>query len=197
MRIGSGPDRALGIGQSLGGVSGADQQRGVVNKDGGIVWLEAEGAFEVLFRLGDVAVFELEFPSDEVGGRAQHWVAFGFEAGENVGVDFAFLDDPGDQVALTGEAVGGSEGGEIRDVRSTGGGMTRHTAGIDMVHDRLGNCVGIVADVVFEVAAGFADVIGQNGAAIFQVNGVRPRTSEGRRHRYKEDGDTQPHSGAF
>ncbi len=68
--------------------------------------------------------------------------------------------------------------------------MSRHASGIDVIYCRLGDCVGIVPDVVFVVATVFANVIRDNRATIFQVDGVSPCTREGRRHRYKEDGDT-------
>jgi hypothetical protein len=42
----------------------------------------------------------------------------------------------------------------------------------------------------------FTDVIGYDGAAIFQMDGVSPRAGKSK-HPYKEDNDTQPHSGAF
>ncbi len=136
-RIGRGAHGALGIGQSLGGISGTDQQRGVVDKDGGIVRLEAEGALEILSGLGDVAVFEFKFPGDEIGGRAQLGIAFAFQAGENVEVDLAFLDDPGDEIALIRKAVGGSKGGKVGDLRSRRG-MSRHTASVHVIYEDLG-----------------------------------------------------------
>ena len=173
-RIGCSPHGALGIGQRLGCVSGADQQRGVIDKDGGIVRLEAEGALEILPRLSDVAVFEFKFSGDEVGRRAQLGIALAFQAGENVGIDLAFLDDLADEIALVGKAVGGSKGREIADLGGCRCDMSGHAAGIDVIYGRLGDRVGIVADVVFVVIAVFADVIGDDGAAIFQMDGVGP-----------------------
>ena len=68
--------------------------------------------------------------------------------------------------------------------------MSRHTSGIHVIYCRSGDCVRIVSDVVFIMATVFADVIGDNRTTILQVDGVSPCTREGRRHRYKEDGDT-------
>ena len=75
--------------------------------------------------------------------------------------------------------------------------MSWHAAGINVIYGRLGNRVGVVADIVFVMIAVFADVVGHDGAAILQMDRVRPRTGRRQRHSYKEDGDTQPHSGAF
>ncbi len=72
---------ALGIGQRLGGAPGADQQRGVINKDCRIIRLKAEGVLEVLPGLGNVAVLKFKLSSDEIGGRAQLGVALAFQAG--------------------------------------------------------------------------------------------------------------------
>src|SRR5579864_8164594 len=48
--------------------------------------------------------------------------------------------------------------------------------GIHVIDDRFGYRVRVVADVVFVMIAAFADVIGYDGAAVFQVN----RVSRGR-----------------
>ena len=112
---------ALGVGQRrLGGVSGADQQRSVINKDGGIVGLEAESALEILPRLRDVAVFEFKFARDKIGGGStsvRRCLCF-LRLAESVWAStLAFLDDFGDQIAFVGQTVGGSEGrGKVTDL---------------------------------------------------------------------------------
>ena len=85
----------------------------VINKDRGIFRLEAESAIEILPRLGDVAVVEFEFSGDEISSGAEFRIAFVFQTGERVRIDFAFLDDLADEIAFVGEAVGGRKGREI------------------------------------------------------------------------------------
>jgi hypothetical protein len=43
----------------------------------------------------------------------------------------------------------------------------------------------------------FPDVIDEDAASVLKMDGVCPRTVLGKSHCYKEDNDTQPHSGAF
>jgi hypothetical protein len=52
--------------------------------------------------------------------------------------------------------------------------MSRHTTGIDVIDGGLRDSVRIVADIVLEVIVSFADAIGYDGAAIFQVDRVSP-----------------------
>ena len=54
-------------------------------------------------------MFEFKFSGDEIRGCAQFGIAFAFQAGENVGVNLAFLDDLGDEIALVRKAVGGQK----------------------------------------------------------------------------------------
>src|ERR1700722_302905 len=90
---GIGADGVLGVGQRLGAVARANQQRGVIDQDGRVLGLEAQCAFEIAPGLGDVAVFEFKLSRDEIGGRTDLGIAFGFQSGEHVGVNPALLDD--------------------------------------------------------------------------------------------------------
>ena len=154
--------------------------------------------------LRDVAVFELEFAGDKIGGRAQLGIALGFESGQNILVHFAFFDDLGDQIALVGKAIGGSKGGKIADFGGSRCGTSGHASSIDVIDGRFWNRIGIVADVVFVMIAIFADAVRYDGAAVFQMDGVRRRTGEDQRPRQGElahdsanKDDTETHSGAF
>ena len=72
----------------------------------------------------------------------------------------------------------------------------RHTTFFDVVHDGLRDRVRVVTDVVFVMIAVLANMVGQDATTILQMDGVSPSTV-GKNHCYKEDDDTQPHSGAF
>src|SRR3954451_3796951 len=58
-----------GVGKSLLRITRAHQERCVVIKYGGIVRLEAESGIEISAGLTQVAVLELLFSRDEIGGR--------------------------------------------------------------------------------------------------------------------------------
>ncbi len=81
--------------------------------------------------------------------------------------------------------------------------MNGNAPGIYVVDAGFGDGVGVVADIVFKVIAVFANVVGYDGAAIFQMDGVSPRSAWSKHPKkqelpYKEEGsDTQAHSGAF
>jgi hypothetical protein len=98
------------------------------------------------------------------------------------------------------EAVRGGECGQVADSlcgatgrRKVGG----HATGIDMVYKRFRNRVGIIAHVVLVVTSALADMVSQDGSAVFQMNGISPRGGRHERDRYQDDSDTYTHSGAF
>ena len=66
-----------------------------------------------------------------------------------------------------------------------------------MIYQGLGYGVGIVTDVVLVVITVFADLVGQDFAAIFQVNGVRLGTNRGENRPYNEDEDMCVYLGVF
>ena len=65
-----------------------------------------------------------------------------------------------------------------------------------MIDGRFGYGVGVVADVVFVMIAVFANLIGHDGAAILQMDGISRRVCKGEKPYNsempykKEDGDT-------
>ena len=56
--------------------------------------------------------------------------------------------------------------------------MNWDAPGIYVVDAGFGDGVGVVADVVFKVSAVFANVVGYDGAAILQMDGVSPRSAK-------------------
>jgi len=52
---------------------------------------------------------EVKFSGDEIGG-ARLGTTLGLESREGIGIDFAFLNDPADEVAFMGQAVGQDDG---------------------------------------------------------------------------------------
>src|SRR5208337_4204277 len=122
--------------------------------------------------------------------RAQLGVALTFQTGQHVRVNLAFLDNLDENRTFVVETVSGRESGKVGDLGGRRSAVRGHTAGIDVVHQRLGDSVRIVAHIVFVVAAVFADVIGDNGAAVFQMDGVGQRANAGAHQPYEEDGDT-------
>ena len=73
----------------------------------------------------------------------------------------------------------------------------RETTRFYMVHRGPGDPVRVVPNFVLVTVAVFADMIRENLAAIFQMNGVRPNASPSLRQTENQKSDTQPHSGAF
>src|SRR5207245_9955531 len=60
-------------------------------------------------------------------------------------------------------------------------GARRRAAGVYMIDRSLGNGVSVVADLVLDVPVSLADAVGQNRAAILQMNGFgRGRQPAGR-----------------
>ena len=55
------------------------------------------------------------FPAMKSAVALNSAIAFAFQAGESVGIDLAFFDDLGDEIAFVGQAVGGSEGWKVGD----------------------------------------------------------------------------------
>ncbi len=80
-RIGRDANGMLGVRQGLRGIAGSNQDSGVISKDGGVVGLETQSTLKVLARVGNVAVFELKFSGNEIGGCAERGVSFAFQAG--------------------------------------------------------------------------------------------------------------------
>ena len=111
-----GANGSLGIRECLIGVAGADQNRSVISKDGRAIGLETKSALEILAGADDVAMLEFELAGNEVGGRAQLWATFRFEAGKSILVDFPAAHDSSGQIALIGQAVCGNEGGKIGEL---------------------------------------------------------------------------------
>ena len=147
-------------------------------------------------------MFEFKFSGDEIGGRAQPGVALALHAGECLGIDFAFFNDLGDEITFILKAVRGDEGRKIHDFRSSRCGMTGHSPSLHMIYRRFGNSVGVVAQVILVVIADFEYMIGHDGAAIFQMDSVSPGAGESKQTHAselsnKDNGDMQPHSGAF
>lgn len=77
--------------------------------------------------------------------------------------------------------------------------MCRYASSINVVDHRFRDRVGVVADVVLVAIAILADVIGQDGAPILQMNRVGPRhgTGQGDPCPDAEKRDISLHSGAF
>ena len=199
-RIGSGSNCALRVSHGLSGVSGADEQCRVINKNGGVFGLEAQGAIEVAFCLIDVAAIEFELSGDEVGGRAQFGVAFAFQSRERVRVDFAFPNDLGDEVAFIGETVGRGKSRQIGDAGPVRGcGTGGHAARLYMIDQGLGNRERVVADLILVTGSVFTDVVHEDFAAIFQADSFGERAGNGdREHSQNNDNsDTHAHPGAF
>ena len=134
-RIGRSSGGALGVVQGLGCVAGANQQCGVIDKDGGIFRLKAESVLEIQPRLGDVAMVEFKFPGDEIGGRAQLGVAFALQSGESLGVDFAILNESSNQIAFVRESVRGRKVRKVGYFGRSRGRMTGHSPRIYMIHN--------------------------------------------------------------
>src|SRR5579864_3035908 len=101
-----------------------------------------------------------------------------------------------EQIAFIGQVVGGSKGWQIRHLHAARGGVDWHSACIYSVYQGFWYSVRIVTDVVFVVISFLPNLVGGDCAAVLQVNGVS-RGIANSYNRYKEDGDTNPHSGAF
>ncbi len=196
-RSGRGADRALGVGDGLRGVAGADQGGGVVEKDGGIFRLEAQGGIEVAAGLGEIAVIEFEFSGEELGGGAEFGIAFGFEFCQGVGIDLTVSDDGAGEIAGVGERVRRGNGGKIVGAFSGGCRTGGQAAGFDAVDGSFGDGVRIVADFILVTAANFADVVGENGAAVLQMDGLSQGRSRGKHNPQSGESDTTAHKSAF
>ena len=154
-------------------IAGAHQQGGVIDKDGCILRLKAQGVVEIAASLIDIAVLEFKFAGNEVSGGAQLGVAFALEFRKSVGVNFAILNNGLGQVAFVRKTVNRDENRKIAGLGSARWRRGGHAAGFDMVYRTLGNGIAVVADVVFVVSAIFADVVGYDGTAVPQMDRVR------------------------
>ena len=56
----------------------------------------------------------------------------------------------------------------------------RRAAGIDAIHQRFRNRVSVIAEVVLDVGAGVANVVGPDGAAVLEMNDFRGRAQHSR-----------------
>src|SRR5208282_6059002 len=101
--------RALGVNKRLRSVPGSYQQCGVISKDRRIFRLEAKRTVEIAPRLVNIAVFELEFPRDEVRSRAERGIAFTFKFRKSVGVDLAIFNNVFREVAFVCQAFSRNE----------------------------------------------------------------------------------------
>lgn len=150
---------------------------------------KAKSVIEITASCGDVAVLKLKFPRDEVCGRAQLGVAFGFKCGDRVRIDFALADDLGHEIAFVCEAVHcGKHGKGFCVFGGRTRGNWRRAASIYVIDQRFRDGIGVVANVVLEVVAVFADVVGWNAAAVLEMDGVSPCPEAGQ-SRTQGDGD--------
>src|SRR6266851_3861205 len=178
---------ALGKGKRLCGIAGPHQECSIINEDRRVLRLEAQGALKIKASLSDVPVFKFELSGDEVGRSAQFGIALAFQTRKRTGIDLTVFDDLGGKVPFVSEAVRGRESGQVADsFRGAAGGrkVRRHATRVDMVYKRFRDRVRIIANVVLVVTSAFADVVGQDGSAVFQMNSVRPCGSGGERHPY-------------
>src|SRR4029077_4319014 len=140
----------LGVGQCLRSVSGAHQQNRIVDKDGRILRLEAEGAIEISAGLVDVGGFEFEVAGNEARRSAQLGVSFALQFRERLGVNLAILNNYLGKVALVRETVDRGESGKIAGslVGAGGNEVDGHAARFNAVYRTLGNGIAVVANFV-------------------------------------------------
>ena len=127
---------------------------------------------------------EFKLAGNEVSSSAQLGISFAFKFRKSVGVNLAILHNCLGQVTLVREAISRDESGELSDTlgRARGRNAGGHAAGLDTFHRALGNGITIVADFIFVAAAIFPDVIGEDGAAVLQVDRVSRRRRAGQHH---------------
>src|SRR5580698_9940731 len=105
------------------------------------------------------------------GGRA---VARLLQGGQRGRVDPAVLNDLADECRIIFQVVGGSELRQIVGLLSGSVGWSiprRRSASIDVIHQRLGNRVSVIAEIVFDVGSGVPDVVRPDSAAVLQKIG--------------------------
>ena len=145
--------------------------------------MRAKGAFEIPSRLGYISLFEFEFTCNELSSRAENEVAFRFETGQRILIHLAVANDFGGQVAFCCEQVARIEGRQFADFRSgyVAGGRT---SGLHMIDHGCRDRVRIFPDFVFVPVAVLTNVIGENRAAVPEMDGIGP--AAGRRLRQTE-----------
>ena len=150
--------------------------------------MEAKGAVEIAAGLIDVAVIEFELSGDKVRRSAQVCISFAFKFRNRVGVDLAVLDNFVRKVALVRETVSGHESGQVGGILCAPEDAVRgHAAGFYVIHRTLGNGISVVADFVFIAIAVFADMVGEDGAAILQMDRVRRGRRGGEHNHHAAD----------
>src|SRR4051794_2484075 len=151
-----------------------------MSKDSGALWLKAKRTFEILPRLGYISMFESEFTCNELSSRAENGVAFRFEIGQRILVHLAVTNDFGRQVAFCCEQVARIEGRQFADFRG-GYVAAGRTSGLHMIDHGCRDRGRIFPDFVFITVAVLTNVIGENRAAVPEMDGIGP--AAGRRLR--------------
>ena len=130
-----------------------------------------------------MSAIEFVLACDEVAGGGRRGVARLLQCKQRIRIDPAVLDNLANECRIVFQVIGRSKLGQL--VRLLGACFRRSvprrsSAGIDAIHERFRNRVGVVAEVVLDVGAGVPNVVSPDGAAVLEVNDFRGRAHHGR-----------------
>ena len=171
-RIGSNPHRAFRVGQGLNRIPGSEQQRDVVVQEGRILALPAKRGLEEGSSLAKIPVLHLVFSGDEISRSGYPRIALLLQCRERLAIHLAVADQLVADFRLAFQVVGRGERrhfvGTLADRR--GGALRANASRFDTENNRFRNRVRVLTDVILEMSAVFSNLVGIDGAAIFQVN---------------------------
>ena len=126
-------------------------------------------------------------------------IAFLLQDSQRIRVHPTFVDDLVQKARLVLQIVGGCKHGHVVRVLAActrGDVLGGNPPGLNSFHDRLGNGVRVVADVVLDMGAILTNVVCPDGAAVLEVDYLRWRAHHGQGQqeaRKQEEGDRCPH----